>query len=148
MATPDEELNETVKTWWRTENFGCRYDDHTQRSVEDARVMKFLNENTRKVDGRYEVLLIWRDDSVDLPDNFAAAARRIEFLEKRLSRDPELAANYKKSIDMDMERGYIKRLTKEEAAAPVFLITQLSMLRNLVRFDEYVMLLRSFKAHH
>ena len=24
VATPDEELNETVKTWWRTENFGCR----------------------------------------------------------------------------------------------------------------------------
>ena len=81
--------------------------------------MKFLNENTRKVDGRYEVPLIWCDDSVDLPDNFAAAARRLEFLEKRLSRDPELAANYKKSIDMDMEKGYIKRLTKEEAAAPV-----------------------------
>ena len=71
------------------------------------------------MDGRYEVPLIWCDDSVDLPDNFAAAARRLEFLEKRLSRDPELAANYKKSIDMDMEKGYIKRLTKEEAAAPV-----------------------------
>ena len=108
-----------MKTWWRTENFGCRYDDDTQRSVEDARVMKFLNENTRKVDGRYEVPLIWCDDSVDLPDNFAAAARRLEFLEKRLSRDPELAANYKKSIDIDMEKGYIKMLTKEEAAAPV-----------------------------
>ena len=61
VATPDEELNETVKTWWRTENFGCRYDNNTQRSVEDERVMKFLDESTRKVDGRYEVLLIWRD---------------------------------------------------------------------------------------
>ena len=26
MATLDEVLHETVKTWWRTENFGCRYD--------------------------------------------------------------------------------------------------------------------------
>ena len=46
VATPNEELNETVKTWWRTENFGCGYDNDTQRSVEDRRVMKFLNEST------------------------------------------------------------------------------------------------------
>ncbi|XP_068692553.1 uncharacterized protein [Montipora foliosa] len=119
VATPEEELNETVKTWWRTENFGCRYDNDTQRSVEDERVMEFLNESTRKVDGRYEVPLIWCDKNVNLPDNFPAAARRLEFLEKRLSRDPELAANYKRTIDMDMKKGYIKRLTKEEVVAPV-----------------------------
>jgi len=47
VATPDEELNATVKTWWRTENFGCRYDNDTQRSVDDERVIKFLNESTR-----------------------------------------------------------------------------------------------------
>ena len=119
VATPEEELNETVKTWWPTENFGCRYDNDTQRSVEDERVMKFLNESTRKVNGRYEVPLIWCDKNVNLPDNFPAAARRLEFLEKRLSRDPELAANYKRTIDMDMKKGYIKRLTKEEVVAPV-----------------------------
>ena len=119
VATPDEELNETVKTWWRTENFGCRYDNDTQRSVEDERVMKFLDENTRKVDGRYEVPLIWRDDKVELPDNFAAAAQRLNFLEKKLNRNPELAERYRKTIDMDMEKGYIKRLTKEETTAPV-----------------------------
>ena len=119
VATPDEELNETVKTWWRTENFGCRYDNDTQRSVEDERVMKFLDENTRKVDGRYEVPLIWHDDKVELLDNFAAAAERLNFLEKKLNCNPELAERYRKTIDMDMEKGYIKRLTKEEATAPV-----------------------------
>ena len=107
MATPDEELNETVKTWWRTENFGCHYDNDTQGSVEDGRVMKFLSESTPKVDGRYEAPLIWCDNKVNLPDNFTAAARRLEFLEKRLGRDPELAANYEKSIDMNMGKGYI-----------------------------------------
>ena len=43
VVTADEELHETVKSWWRTENFGCRYDYDTQHSVEDANVMKFLN---------------------------------------------------------------------------------------------------------
>ena len=71
------------------------------------------------MNGCYEVPLIWCDDSVDLPDNFAAAAWQLEFLEKRLSRDPELAGNYKKTIDIYMEKGYIKRLTKEEPVVPV-----------------------------
>ena len=63
--------------------------------------------------------MIWCDKHVNLPDNFPAAARQLKFLEKRLSRDPELATNYKKTIDMDLEKRYIIRLTKEEAGAPV-----------------------------
>lgn len=31
VATPDEELNDTTKTWWQTEKFGCHYDNDTQR---------------------------------------------------------------------------------------------------------------------
>ena len=31
IATPDEVLHETVKRWWRTENFECRYDYDVQR---------------------------------------------------------------------------------------------------------------------
>ena len=103
--------------------------------------------------GHYEVPLIWCYKNVNLPGNFSAAARRLEFLEKRLSCDPELAANYNKTIDMDMKKGYIKKLTKEEAGTPVtrkWYLPHHPVVnpRNLVRFDEYVMLLRSFKAHH
>ena len=52
--------------------------------------MKFLDESTPKVDGCYEVPFIWRDDKVELSDNFAAAAQLLNFLEK-LNRNPELA---------------------------------------------------------
>lgn len=89
VTTHDEDLNETVKTWWRTENFGCRYDNDTRRSVEDQKVMTFLEESTRKMDGRYEVPLIWRDDKVDLLKSYDSATQRLYFVEKRLNRDPE-----------------------------------------------------------
>lgn len=58
IATPDEVLHEAVKTWWRTENFGCLYDCDVQRSVKDGKVLKFLNERTQEVEGRYEVPLL------------------------------------------------------------------------------------------
>ena len=119
VVTADEELHETVKSWWRTENFGCPYDYDTQHSVEDANVMKFLNEKTRKGDGRYEVPLIWKDQNIRLPGNRIVAVHRLNVLERRLQRDPELAAAYEKSISSDLEKGYIKKLTKEEVNAPV-----------------------------
>ena len=97
MATPDEVLHETVKTWWRTENFGCRYDCDVQRSVEDEKVLKFLSERTQEVEGRYEVPLLWKDENIQLPDNRVVAIHRLGLLEKRLQRDPELGEAYKKN---------------------------------------------------
>ena len=43
----------------------------------------------------------------------------LNFLRRDLVVILKLAANYKKTIDMDMKKGYIKCLTKEEAAVPV-----------------------------
>ena len=116
IATPDEVLHETVKTWWRTENFGCRYDCDVQRSVEDEKVLKFLSERTQEVEGLYEVPLLWKDENIQLPDNRVVAIHRLGILEKRLQRDPELDEAYKKTIETDLEKGYIKRLAKEETA--------------------------------
>ena len=44
VASPDEELHNQVKAWWRTENFGCKYDMETQRSVEDSDVCARKND--------------------------------------------------------------------------------------------------------
>ena len=98
IATPDEVLHETVKTWWRTENFGCRYDCDVQRSVEDEKVLKFLSERTQEVEGHYEVSLPWKDENIQLPDNRVVAIHRLGLLEKRLQRDPELGEAYKKPL--------------------------------------------------
>lgn len=91
VAIPDWKLDLIVKTWWGTKNFGCPYDSNTLSSVEDENVMKSLKESTWKVDSRYEVSLIWRDDK-DLPENYmyarATQPQRIYFLEKRRNSDP------------------------------------------------------------
>ena len=98
MATPDEVLHEKVKTWWRTENFGCQNDCDVQRSVEDEKVLKFLSERRQEVEGHYEVPLPWKDENIQLPDNRVVAIHRLGLLEKRLQRDPELGEAYKKPL--------------------------------------------------
>ena len=114
VATPDEVLHETVKTWGRTENFGCRYDCDVQRSVEDEKVLKFLSERRQEVEGRYEVPLLSKDENIHIPDNRVVAIYRLGLLKKRLQRDPELGEAYKKTIDTDLEKGISSDSTKRK----------------------------------
>ena len=90
VASPEEELNELVKTWCKTESFGCKYDSDEQGSKE--LIFESLEKRTCKVDGRYQDGLIWKDLNTKLPDNRAVAERRLHLLEKRLESDPDLNA--------------------------------------------------------
>ena len=119
ISSTDEELQESVKSWWRTEDFGCKYDSEVRRSVEDKRTVKFLDEETKRVDGRYEVPLLWKDRNDALPNNRVVAEHRLNLLERRLQRDTELANRYKKTIENDAAKGYIKKLTETELDIPV-----------------------------
>ena len=82
--------------------------------------MESLERTTCKVDRRYQVGLIWRDSNSDLPDNRAVAEKRLHLLEKRLESesDPELNAKYRQSIDDDLQKGYIKKLSERESSEP------------------------------
>ncbi|XP_028413784.1 uncharacterized protein LOC114536629 [Dendronephthya gigantea] len=119
VPPPDEELHNKVKFWWRTEEFGCKYDIDTQRSIEDEQAMRFLEETTKIVGGRYEVGLLWKDKHSTMQENRHVAEQRLKLLDKRLQRDPDLAEAYKKTIESDMSNGYIRQLSEEEAAARV-----------------------------
>ncbi|CAB3981867.1 PREDICTED: uncharacterized protein LOC107341021, partial [Paramuricea clavata] len=115
VCSPDEELHNQVKSWWRTEEFGCKYDVETQRSVEDENAMRILEETTKKVDGRYEVPLLWKKNGGSMQNNRTVAEHHLALLERRLQRDPNLAEAYKETIHSDLEKGYVKRVVLNEA---------------------------------
>ena len=114
VQPPDEELNNRVKSWWRIEDFGCKYEVEAQRSVEDEKAMHTLEESTKLVDGRYEVPLLWKKNCESLENNRAVAEHRLVLLEKRLQRDINLAEAYKESIHSDLQKDYMKKLGPEE----------------------------------
>jgi len=45
-----EELNELVKTWWKTESFGCNYDIDEWQLKEDKLILESHERTTCKVD--------------------------------------------------------------------------------------------------
>ena len=117
VASPEDELNELVKTWWKTEPFGCKCDNKEQHSREDEMVLESLSKTTHKVDGRYEVGLIWKDSSTALPNNRVVAEKCLELLEKCLEKDPQLQIKYAETIENDLQKGYVKKLEDQELAA-------------------------------
>ena len=96
------------------ESFGCNYDSDERRSKEDELILESLEKTTCKVDGRYQVGLIWKDLNCNLPHNRAVAERRLHLLDKRLESDPELNAKCRQPIDDDLQKGYIKKLPEQE----------------------------------
>ena len=77
------------------------------RSAADARAQEILETTTFHNGQRYDVGMLWADDSVQLPNNYFSSLVQLKSLEKRLSRDTSLKENYANTIREDLEKGYL-----------------------------------------
>ena len=70
----DHDLNETLCSFWELESLGIRSAE-VEKSIHD----KFKEEVSFE-DGRYRVLLSWKEMHDPLPDNYALSLKRLEGL--------------------------------------------------------------------
>ena len=86
------------------------------RSNEDRRALAVMEQRTKISEGEdaYVSGLLWREEVPSLPNNCDMAVCRLESLEKRLKNDPEIKERYAKSIEDDIKKGYVKKLSEEE----------------------------------
>ena len=66
------------------------------------------------MDGRYQVACLWKENVPDLPDNYDMALRRLCNTERRLLKNPEIAAAYSENITPYLEKGYIRKIDPSE----------------------------------
>ncbi len=67
-------------------------------------------------DGRITVQMLWKGELAYMPPSEAAARKWLQLLHKKLSRaTPAVRSEYAKTINHDVEKGYLKKLSKEEA---------------------------------
>ncbi|XP_062713485.1 uncharacterized protein LOC134290377 [Aedes albopictus] len=83
-------------------------------SVDDQRALNILRRTTVKLDSNYEAGLIWKVDDPTFPDSLPMAKSRLKGLERRLARDPTLAAKVQEQIESYLRKGYAHKLTSEE----------------------------------
>ena len=58
--------------------------------------------------------LLWREEDPSLPNNYDMVVWRLESLEKRFKNYPEIKERYAKSIQDDIGKGYVRKLSEEE----------------------------------
>lgn len=109
----DQELHQTVKDYLTMEDAGVKPVPALE-SEEDKRARSIMEQTTVRVGDRFETGLLWRYDDVELPDSYKMAVKRFECLERRMNRDPVLAANLKKQIEEYVAKGYAHRATEDE----------------------------------
>ena len=70
---------------------------------------------TTKFDGkRYEVGLLWKNAKPHLPNNYSSAVSQLKSLERRLEKDANLKQRYKETIDVDVQKGFVRVLDEAE----------------------------------
>ena len=86
------------------------------RSIEDKRALSLMEKTSFKnaSEDAYVSGLLWREEEPSLPNNYEMAKKRLQTLEKKFESCPEVRERYAKSIQDDIEKGYVKKLSEEE----------------------------------
>lgn len=113
-AEADNSLHKAMKEYFSLESLGISQTSKPTLSSDDRRAQLLLEKLTHLKGGRYESGLLWRYDNVRLPDSRAMAMSRWECLDRRMRKDPILAAEMQTQIRNYVDKGYICMLSEEE----------------------------------
>ncbi|XP_055543524.1 uncharacterized protein LOC129729067 [Wyeomyia smithii] len=124
-CTTYEQLHETMKQFFALEQ--ASIGPAVVVSEEEERAQRILESTTRRIGDRFETGLLWKQDDITLPDSYGMAVRRLECLERRMVRNPELKENLHRQIAEYEAKGYAHKATEaemENADPPVFVAPQ------------------------
>ncbi|RWR99520.1 uncharacterized protein B4U79_08668, partial [Dinothrombium tinctorium] len=105
----DEEISNRLKSFWEIESIGIK-EPKPSISKKDENVMKEFENSTRKVEGRYEVALPWKENAKELNSNIDVAKRRFEYLIKRFTSNPSFFERYKEVIESYLAEGFAEEV--------------------------------------
>ncbi|XP_067637293.1 uncharacterized protein [Eurosta solidaginis] len=108
------ELNQMVKEFIASDQLGVRCAEHVE-SDEVKRAKYLLETTTVRKGDRFETGLLWKSEDSKLPSNRMMAEKRFLLLEKKFERDEHLKEEYARVMTEYMEKGYSRKLRKEES---------------------------------
>lgn len=82
-------------------------------SQEERSVYEKVKDSLKFVDDHYEVAISWKEAKPNLPCNYDMAQQRLENIEKRLMKNPEVGDFYLKTIEQYLEKGYCCKINQD-----------------------------------
>ncbi|XP_017483198.1 PREDICTED: uncharacterized protein LOC108372066 [Rhagoletis zephyria] len=110
-----DKLEDLVNDLITNENMGVSEVKQVAEPEYVARAKKLLNEHTKRDGRKFETCLLWRRDDVKLPESRKMAENRFLALGRNFRGDNHLKRVYTTIMVEYVERGYCRKLGKEEA---------------------------------
>ena len=93
-------IQEVLRKFWEIESIGIVETSHNSTK-------NFLS-HIQFQDGRYEVSLPWQEGHFELPTHYSLSLNRLQYLQHRLIKDPELLTEYNRIIQEQRQKGIIE----------------------------------------
>ena len=106
----DAKLESQFKNFCDLEFNGTDYYNRRALSKDDQRALELMKGSVKLKHSHYEVALPWKRNPPNLPNNRVLAGRRLNFLKKRLDKDPKLLKNYSDYINDILKKGYARKV--------------------------------------
>ena len=110
-----EDLNQLVKEHYKLENLGIRINERMSSSIQDRRATDIMLKTSLRIGQQWETGLLWKSDTAIMPSNKSDALKRLLGIERRMDRDEEFARLYVEKMGYYLDKGFARKLTKEEA---------------------------------
>lgn len=122
-------LQEQLEKFWLLEEFQKKYN----LTVEEQKCEDHFNETyTREKDGRFIVHLPLKDNYKELGDSYDIAKRRLNAMERKLSKHPELKRQYDAFMREYVELGHMKLIqnaSSDEQEYPTYYLLHHAVLK-------------------
>lgn len=117
-VSPEAELFCQVEKLWQLDTLPYQSEKVVSRSRQDAEAIRLLEEKTIRIDvngvKRYATPLLWKELPPPLNAPKEAVMALLRSTERKLSRDPSMAASYESEIQKLLQAGYVTPLTAAE----------------------------------
>ncbi|GFV12330.1 integrase catalytic domain-containing protein [Trichonephila clavipes] len=125
----DSDLNTTLRSFWELESIGVKKENCN--SEEDVSLGVF-KQRVHFKNGRYEVELAWKRDSVELSDNFNLEKEQLGSPMRKMQNDKVLYSEYCKVLKNYLDEGIIEKVTNPFIPTnnPVFYLPHQVIIKN------------------
>ena len=93
--------------------------NYDELSRNDGRFLDLMDQKAVKVDGHYKLPLPLKDEDIQLPNNRAAAMKRLESLRRKFERDDRFFKEYKNFMEELTEKEYARKCDCKGSVAVV-----------------------------
>ena len=109
----DPQLQQMVESFYNRDFVDLFADDTKEMSQDEHRFMQ----NAEKIqfkDGHYEIPLPFKNHASSVPNNKSHALVRVEWLKRKLERDPKLCDDYQVFMKELLNKGYARKVPPEQ----------------------------------